>query len=182
MSRPMGLPLRPSREKAAAMRRLPLVLLLAILPATARSQTAADRETFFEVKVRPVLAGRCFKCHGGDKVSSGLRVDSRDALLKGGDRGPALVPGRAERSLLLRALRQADDGLKMPPNTKLPAQTVQDFATWINQGAAWPAKADRPDLFVTQKHWAFRQVRAVQPPPDSTRWSDHPVDRFVAAR
>src|SRR5262249_14280037 len=164
------------------MRRLPLVLLLAILPGTARAQTAADRETFFEVKVRPILAGRCFKCHGGDKVSSGLRVDSREALLKGGDRGPALVPGNAERSLLLRALRHQDDKLKMPPNTTLPEQTVRDFATWISQGAAWPAKASRPDLFVAQKHWSFRPVRAVKPPSDPTGWSDNPVDRFVAAR
>src|SRR5205823_11784026 len=103
------------------------ILLLAILPGTARSQTAADRETFFELKVRPVLAGRCFKCHGGDKVSSGLRVDSREALLKGGERGPALVPGNAERSVLLRALRHREEDLKMPANAKLPAQTGQDF-------------------------------------------------------
>jgi hypothetical protein len=159
-----------------------LLLLIVLLPGTLCAQATTDRETFFEVKVRPVLAGRCFKCHGGDKVSSGLRVDSRDALLKGGERGPALVPGQAERSLLLRALRHQDDGLKMPPNTRLPAQTVQDFATWISQGAVWPAKAGRPDLFVTQKHWAFRPVRAVQPPLDPTRWSDNPVDRFIAAR
>src|SRR4051812_18646313 len=115
------------------MRRLLLVLLLATLPGMARSQTVADQETVFELKVRPLLAGRCFKCHGGDKVSGGLRVDSRDALLKGGDRGPALVPGNAERSLLLRALRHRDEGLKMPPDAKLPEQTVQDVAVWISR-------------------------------------------------
>jgi cytochrome c553 len=164
------------------VRRPPLVLLLFVLPGTAGAQTVADRETFFEVRVRPVLAGRCFKCHGGDKVSSGLRVDSREALLKGGERGPALVPGDAAKSLLLRAMRHQDEGLKMPPNAKLSEQTVQDIATWIGQGAAWPATTARPDLFAAQKHWAFRLVQAVAPPPDPTRWSNNPVDRFVATR
>src|SRR5262245_3687803 len=169
------------------MRRLPLILLLAILPGTASGQTAVDRETFFEVKVRPILAGRCFKCHGGDKVSSGLRIDSRDALLKGGDRGPAVIPGKAEQSLLLRALRHADDALKMPPNAKLPDQIVLDFASWINQGAAWPAKASRPDLFVAEKHWAFRSLWASLPPPvadapGSPGSASNPIDRFITAR
>src|SRR5205085_12230829 len=118
--------------------------------------------------------------------------DSREALLKGGERGPALVPGNAERSLLLRALRHQDDGLKMPPNTKLPAQTVQDFATWINQGAIWPAPSPFPSPpggegrvrggFIAQKHWSFRPIRVAKPPPDPTGWADNPVDRFVAAR
>ncbi len=121
------------------MRKAAAAVVLFLLAGPVCAQASADRETFFELKVRPVLAGRCFKCHGGDKVSSGLRVDSREALLKGGDRGPALVPGDTAKSLLLRALRHQDDGLKMPPNAKLPEQTVQDFATWIGQGAVWPA-------------------------------------------
>src|SRR5262249_15199431 len=107
---------RTRGRRPLAMRRLSFVLLLAALPGTACAQSAVDRETFFELRIRPTLAGRCFKCHGGDKVSSGLRVDSREALLKGGDRGPALFPGDAAKSLLMRALRHAEDGLKMPPN------------------------------------------------------------------
>src|SRR5262245_19094482 len=80
-----------------------------------------DAETFFELKIRPFLAGRCFKCHGGDKVSNGLRVDSRAALHKGGDGGPAFVPGDPDRSPLVQALchtRGAD--LRMLPDKKLP--------------------------------------------------------------
>src|SRR5262245_46529515 len=177
-------------KRSTSITRTVLLTLLFVLPGMASAQTAADRETFFEVKVRPVLAGRCFKCHGGDKVSGGLRVDSREALLKGGDRGPAIVPGDAAKSLLLRALRHEDDGLKMPPNAKLPEQTVQDLAAWIGQGAVWPAPLTLPAppggegrvRGAAQRHWAFRPVRAVGPPPDPAGWSDNPIDRFIAAR
>jgi hypothetical protein len=130
-----------------------------------------------------VLAGQCFKCHGGDKVSGGLRVDSRAALLKGGDRGSALVPGRADRSVLTQALRHdAGAELKMPPDKKLPPTVIDDFATWVNAGAVWPSAAGRPDAFVARKHWAFQPVKAVSPPPDADAGSDNPIDRFIAQR
>src|SRR5438067_6890212 len=105
------------------------LLTAALLAAPASAQTRQpEAETFFELKVRPVLAGRCFKCHGGDKVSGGLRVDSRAALVKGGRSGAAVVPGDPEKSLLVRAVRHADDELRMPPQDKLPAATVADLA------------------------------------------------------
>ncbi len=167
----------PSRGYGAA------VLLLFLLGRAAPGQSDAEKETFFEAKIRPVLVGTCFKCHGGDKVSGGLRVDSRDALLKGGDRGSAVVPGKVDRGILLQALRH-DPGsdLKMPPGQKLPAAVVEDFATWISAGAVWPAAAGRPDAFVARKHWAFQPVKVVSPPPDPDGWSDNPIDRFVAQR
>ncbi len=159
------------------------VLLLCLLSTPAPVQAQTDRETFFEAHIRPVLAERCFKCHGGDKVSGGLRVDSRDALLKGGDRGAAIVPGQAGRSALAQALRhEAGAELKMPPDKKLPPAVVEDFVTWINAGAVWPAAAGRPDAFVAKKHWAFQPVKAVSPPPDPDGRSDNPIDRFVAQR
>jgi hypothetical protein len=146
-------------------------------------QSAADKETFFETKIRPILAGQCFRCHGGDKVSGGLRVDSRAALLKGGGRGAALVPGKADQSLLTKALRHnGDAAVKMPPGKKLPAPVVEDFVTWINTGAVWPSAAGRPDLFTARKHWAFQPVKAVSPPADPDGWSDNPIDRFIAQR
>ena len=82
----------------------------------------ASSETFFELKVRPVLAGTCVKCHGEKKASGGLRLDSREAMLAGGESGPAVVPGDPEGSPLVRAVRHADDTLKMPPNRPLPAR------------------------------------------------------------
>src|SRR5438477_11544691 len=90
-------------------------------------RVSADREAFFEAKIRPVLAGTCFKCHGGQKTSGGLRVDSRAALLKGGEDGPAIVPGDPDASSIVRALRYEDDDLRMPPDRRLPASVASDF-------------------------------------------------------
>src|SRR5581483_8005936 len=99
-----------------------------------------------------------------------------------GAHGPAVVPGRAAASLLVRALRHDESaGLKMPPGAKLPDPVVADFAAWINGGAAWPAKASAADAFTVKKHWAFQPVRAVEPPADPSGWSDNPIDRFIAA-
>src|SRR6185312_16253675 len=80
----------------------------------------AASETFFELRVRPVLAGTCVKCHGEKKASGKLRLDTREAMLKGGENGPAVVPGNAEGSLLIKAVHHSDDSLKMPPNKPLP--------------------------------------------------------------
>src|SRR5437868_1178338 len=83
----------------------------------------AGQADFFESRVRPVLAEHCFPCHGPKKQKSGLRLDSRAALLQGGDSGPAVLPGDAEKSLLVRAVRH-DGAVKMPPKGKLPPETV----------------------------------------------------------
>ncbi len=162
-----------------ARSRLASFLLLTLLPGAARGQAPA--ETFFELKVRPILAGTCLRCHGGEKVSGGLRVDSRAALLRGGDSGPALVPGSPEKSLLLQALRHAPDSeLKMPPGKQLPEHIRADFETWVRQGAAWPSATAL--TFTGTKHWAFQPVRKPVPPPDPEGWSSNPVDRFLQAR
>jgi hypothetical protein len=141
-----------------------------------------EREAFFEARIRPVLAATCFKCHGGEKTSNALRVDRREALLKGGESGPALVPGDPDKSLLIRALRSTNDDLKMPPDKKLPDAVVADFENWVRTGAVWPkdvrpiGEASRP-----AEHWAFRPVRKVDPPADPSGWSANAVDRFIHA-
>ena len=76
---------------------------------------------FFETSVRPVLSEHCLKCHGPAKQWNGLRLDSREALLRGGDSGPAIVPGQPDQSRLIRAIRHSDDELQMPPESKLIA-------------------------------------------------------------
>jgi hypothetical protein len=155
-----------------------VVLLLLVLPTAAQ---AAGDDDFFEVKIRPVLARTCFRCHGGQKTSGNLRVDSRESLLKGGDRGPAIVPGHADASLLWRAISHVDHDLKMPGGgTKLAEAVVVDFATWINSGAHWP-KESTPSGFRAETHWAFAPVRDTPPPLDATQWSNHPIDQFLAA-
>ena len=157
-----------------------LTLLGLVAPAaSARAAAPApDAETAFELKVRPVLAGTCFRCHGGGKVAGGLRVDSRAALLQGGDSGPAVIPGDPDRSLLLRAVRHTHEKLHMPPDRKLSDAAVADLAAWVKGGAHWPAAA-RP--FAADKHWAFRPVHAADPPCDPDGWAEGPVDRFIAS-
>src|SRR5882724_8572090 len=111
------------------MRRNPILVVLAGILAWgcgAQSSVAsgaedpAEAETFFEAKIRPVLAASCYKCHGAEKASSDLRVDSRAALLKGGEAGTAIVPGNPEASRLIQAIRYASDDLQMPPKKRLP--------------------------------------------------------------
>jgi hypothetical protein len=157
------------------------IFLVLVLPlACARGQSTADADAFFEQQIRPVLAGTCFKCHGGGKVSGGLRVDSRAALLKGGDSGPALLPGEPDRSLLVQAIRHSREQLHMPPNLKLPEATATAVAAWVRQGAVWP-EAVKADSFRSQRHWAFQAIGPVTPPPDPTGWAHHPIDRLIMA-
>src|SRR5205823_3785883 len=109
------LPSERPRRLDRMSRGLFIVVVVAVGAMSARAgEPDASSETFFELKVRPVLAGSCVKCHGEKKSSGGLRLDSRDALLSGGDNGPAVVPGDPEASLLIRAIRRSDKTLKMP--------------------------------------------------------------------
>ena len=142
-------------------------------------------ETFFELKVRPVLVSGCLSCHGGKKTQSGLKVDSREALIKGGDRGPAIVAGDPAGSLFIQAIRQTHDEVKMPPKGRLSEQTVADLAKWVADGAIWPvgkglSSSAQPST--STRHWAFERVKVVEPPPDPTGWSRWPIDRFISAK
>jgi hypothetical protein len=149
----------------------------------------------FEKKIRPVLVDQCFKCHSAQakKPKAGLLLDSRAGLLKGGDNGPALVPGQPEKSRLIQAIRYQDVELRMPPKGKLPDAVVADFAKWVAGGAPWP-KEDGPttatstrdafDLHRRQKdHWAWRPIRQSSPPVvQNSAWPCGPVDRFLLSR
>ena len=161
------------------------VVGFAILSATAGSALSAETEdTFFELKIRPVLAGTCFTCHGGKKTGGGLRVDSRESLLEGGDSGEAIVPGDADSSLLVQAIGLTHESLKMPPDKPLSKEVVADFRRWVLEGASWPKKGSGPGdpaVFKSTKHWAFEPLKVSTPPEDETSWSDNPIDRFVAA-
>jgi hypothetical protein len=139
---------------------------------------AGEGEELFEIKIRPILMRTCFKCHGGDKVANGLRVDTREALLKGGKRGPAIVPGNPEAGSLIQALRYADEEFRMPPKERLAAKTVDEFAQWIKMGAPWPERAAAPAKGL--RHWAFQPPAKIDPlsfPGGAT----HPIDRLIRA-
>jgi hypothetical protein len=148
-------------------------------------RAAAD---FFETSIRPLLAGTCQKCHGSQKQSSGLRLDSREAVLKGGDSGPGLVPGKPEESLLVQVVAQTHGELKMPPKGKLPEPAVAALRSWVEMGAPWgeassPSTGSKLDHSAGHTHWAFDPLRAVVPPRvNDSRWIRTPVDSFVLAR
>jgi cytochrome c553 len=132
-----------------------MTLIAAVL--LAALQDPQDLE-HFEKKVRPVLVASCIPCHGPEKVKGGLRLDSRAALLKGGDSGAVFVAGHPEQSLLLKAVRQTDPDLVMPPKKtakKLPAAAIDDLAAWIKAGAPYPADAAAS----TTRHWAFEPIK-----------------------
>jgi len=97
---------------------------------------------FFEKKIRPVLSEQCYECHSATskKVKGGLLLDTAEGVLKGGDSGPAVVPGKPDDSMLVMAIRQEDE-LKMPPKKKLADQQIKDIETWIKMGAPYPESA-----------------------------------------
>lgn len=167
--------------------------LLAWVPAARAAEPDAQGEDFFEKKIRPVLVEHCYTCHSQEakKVRGGLLLDTRDGLLKGGDRGPAVVSGVPDKSLLVHALRQTDE-LRMPPKGKLPEAVVADFARWVEMGVPDPrrsaaAPTPRRTAFritdADRNHWAFRRVAdAVPPAVRDADWCRSGLDAFVLAR
>jgi hypothetical protein len=154
----------------------------------------ADPE-FFEQRIRPVLAERCFECHSVESKSlkANLLLDSREGLLKGGDTGPAFNETTPKKSLLLSAVHYADPETAMPPKKaggKLPPQAIADLTAWIEAGAPWPAgegakkTSKKFDLAQRkQEHWCWTPPKAHAPPPvKNAAWAKAPSDRFVLAK
>src|SRR5262245_29380045 len=117
-------------------RRFFAFLFVLSLPTAGRAQPAPDAFAFFERKIRPVLVEHCYACHSVDaqknkKLRGGLFLDTKTGLLKGGETGPAIVPGKPDDSLLIKALNYAGEDLRMPPKGKLPDSVIADFETWI---------------------------------------------------
>jgi hypothetical protein len=141
-------------------------------------------DDFFEKKIRPVLVEQCFRCHGPERQRGGLRLDSREHALTGGDTGPAMVVGKPSESLLLKAVRHEED-MAMPPEGKLTEDQIKALDEWIKNGAKWPesasAKSDKPRYKPgtmgpeERAWWAIQKVTKPSPPiPAST-----PIDAFL---
>jgi len=131
----------------------------AMAAASAFAQT--DPAVFFESRIRPLLAERCYSCHSSRaKVPfAGLRLDSREGVLKGGDHGPAVIPGKPEASLLIKAVRYQSP--QMPPGGRLPAGEVEALETWVAMGAPWPGEKPSEAAHTESAralHWAFRPL------------------------
>jgi hypothetical protein len=154
---------------------------------------ADDRQglAFFEEQIRPLLAERCYQCHSLQARSprGGLLLDSREGWVKGGDNGPAIVPGDPEKSLLIRVIRYQGD-IKMPPKDRLSSRQVDALVRWVRMGAPDPrtsatASAVRPglDIEASRKYWAFRPLQTSAPPAveEGDTWCRTPIDRFIRA-
>jgi hypothetical protein len=149
-----------------------------------------DKIAFFEAKIRPVLVESCLKCHGETKHNGKLRLDSKAALLKGGVSGPAIVPGKAKESLLIKAIRHTDPDLKMPAKEKkLPDSVIADFEKWIEMGAPDPRDGKEPaiasgiDWKTARQFWSLQLPRkATLPKVQNTHWAKAPIDRFILAK
>ncbi|MBI3853901.1 MAG: PSD1 domain-containing protein [Verrucomicrobia bacterium] len=165
------------------------MLWLSMAEGAQATQPDAVGVEFFEKKIRPLLVDHCYKCHSAEseKIKGGLRLDTRDNLLKGGDTGPSIVPGDPEKSLLIKAVRYTDKDLQMPPkNKKLSAEKIADLEAWVKMGAPDP-RADKLSTLNSQlsnqQHWAFQPVkRPAVPVVKNQRWVQTPVDNFILAK
>jgi mono/diheme cytochrome c family protein len=150
---------------------------------------------FFENNVRPIIANNCSGCHV-EATSGGLKLDSRESLLKGGEHGPALVPGDPDKSLIITAVHQTTK-LKMPKGGKLNPQEVADLTEWVKRGAVWPKSAPGTTFSASVKtgvitdrqraFWAYQPLKVVAAPepktdPKDAHWARTPIDKFVLAK
>src|ERR1700730_7714513 len=160
------------------------------VPAVAPAAASPVGEDFFETKVRPIFANVCSNCHG-DTATSGLRVDSRESLLKGGSRGPAMVPNDPDKSLMIQAVRQTGE-LKMLKGGKLTQEEVQSLTDWVKMGAPWPrskqvssaTSASQFKISPEQRSfWSFQPLKPPAPPAvKNTKWPKTAIDKFVLAK
>jgi hypothetical protein len=139
----------------------------------------AKCDDFFETKVRPVFAERCFKCHGEKQQKGGIRLDGAEHFTASDGSGPLVVPGKPDESRLIKAVRQSGE-LKMPPNGKLSASDVRALEEWVKSGARWPAaETVKPG----PEHWAFKPVQLpAVPDVKDAAWRASPLDNFVLVK
>jgi cytochrome c553 len=177
-------------------RAITVVVLLMASTAAAPAEPVPPADAagieFFEKRIRPLLAENCYQCHGPERQRAGLLLNSFDAILKGGDRGPPIVPGKPDQSLLIRAIHYTDDDLRMPPKGKLKEEQIADLVAWVKRGAPGPAASTLPtaagpaeefNLAQRRQHWAYQPARPVAlPPVRDAAWCTSPIDFFLLAR
>ncbi len=163
------------------------VIMVSVAPVRAADPTPAELQ-FFETKIRPVLADNCYKCHSSqsERVKAGLMVDTREALLKGGEHGPAISPGDPDKSLLIKAISYNDPDLQMPPKKKLSDDEIADLASWIRMGAPAPttwSTGIKKAADSGKSHWAWQPLKKpAVPEVKNTAWVQTPVDNFILAK
>ncbi len=183
------------------------VLLIGLLGATMELRGATPSEPnlgpeaieFFEKKIRPVLVSRCYECHSANssKLRGEFLIDSREGLLKGGESGPAIVPGDPEKSSLIKAIKHDDPDQRMPPSPydKLSTEQINDFVAWIKMGAPDPRKPVARGVLATppkkygmtldegREFWSFKPVsKPTVPSVKNSNWVKTSVDPFVLVK
>ncbi len=159
----------------------------------AAAEFTAEQLDFFEKKVRPVLVESCFECHSTATKGKGeLYLDSREAVLRGGDAGKVVVPGEPEKSLLIKAVEYGNPELQMPPKTKLMPDQIEALKQWVKLGLPWPQEAapkaaGKVEVFDLEKrraeHWAWQPIKKpALPAVKDKQWGRLPIDRFILAK
>lgn len=144
---------------------------------------------YFEKQIRPIFVEHCRECHSENTKQHGnLVLDSREALLRGGDTGPAIIPGNPQESLLLQAVRHEGD-VAMPPEKKLSAKQIDALATWVRSGASFPREEVQTTVGMearlsrAKSHWAFQPFLKADPPAvNHIAWIRNDIDRFIVQR
>ncbi len=155
---------------------------------------SADEQDDFKQRVQPLLERRCYECHShrAKELQGGLTLDSRSGWVKGGDTGSAIVPGKPDESLLIKAVRRTSKDLQMPPNEKLKDEEIAVLVEWVRRGAVDPRESPDSEsgggswtekLAQRRKHWCWQPVKRPTVPHVKQRdWPHNPIDRFVLAR
>lgn len=152
----------------------------------------AEQIEFVRSKVIPILESRCYECHGSQEtVEAELHVNSRKALLNGGETGPAIEPGEPDRSLIIQAVRY--ESFQMPPRSKMPDEEIEILVKWVKDGAHWPEDLEAAAAPVTraefplkermQAHWAWKKIEPQTPPAvQNANWPSTAIDHFVLSK
>ena len=166
-----------------------VIACLGLFASQGRASSPAD-VAFFEQKVRPLLIERCHACHSvaSDKKKGGLLLDSRAAILLGGDSGPAAVAGDPSKSLMVQALHYTNTDLQMPPKGKLAQREIETLTEWVRRGLYYPESAGtakrerRIDIVAGKQFWSFQPVReAAVPQVKHNDWPIRRIDHFTLA-
>ena len=175
----------PRKTNTGRIVAVALSLIVVLFPLAAQENaddSSAESIQFFESEVRPLLHKSCVVCHNEAAKTSGLTFSNRKAVLKGGNRGPAAIPGDRKNSLLVKAVRYASE-LKMPPTGKLQQEEIAVLERWVDLGLPWPAEPAKVSEASRSRHWSFQPVeRPEQPAVQDASWARSPIDNFVLAR
>jgi len=172
----------------ATLRHIYPALLALLVPLRLSADPGID---FFEKEVRPVLVEHCYECHSADakKLRGSLFLDSRIGWQQGGDSGPALRPGEVDESLIIRAVRYAEEDIEMPPKQKMPQAAIDVLTKWVAMGAPDPrdeapvsAEVAGIDLDEGRQFWSFQPLAETAIPAAPGDWPINPIDHFIAAR